>query len=55
VRKANDVAGGRVRLIFVAEDNPLWLRGIYHRMEEPILDELQRDLVAKVGKSPQIH
>jgi hypothetical protein len=39
VCETNDIADGGVWLIFVAGDELLWLRGIHHWIEEPILDE----------------
>jgi hypothetical protein len=39
VREADDVTDRGVRFILVAGDNPLRLRGVHHRTEEPILDE----------------
>jgi hypothetical protein len=55
VCKADDVADGRVRLIFVARDDLLWLRGIRHRMKVPILDEPQHDLLGEARTTPRIH
>jgi hypothetical protein len=55
VCKADDVASGKVQLVFIAGDDPLRLCGIRHRMEEPILDKPQRDLLGEDGTTPQIH
>jgi hypothetical protein len=52
VCEADDVVGGKVQLVFVAGDDPLRLRGIRHRTEEPILDEPQRDLLGEAGTTP---
>jgi hypothetical protein len=52
VRKADDIVGGRVWLIFVAGDDPLWLRSIRHQTEEPILDEPQCDLLGEARMTP---
>jgi hypothetical protein len=52
VHEADDVADERVRLIFVARDDPLRLRGIRHWTEEPILDEPQRDLLGEARVTP---
>jgi hypothetical protein len=55
VCEVDDVASRRGQLIFVARNNPLWLHGVRHRMEEPILDEPQRNLLSEAGMTPWIH
>jgi hypothetical protein len=53
--EADDITGGGIRFVLVARDNTLWLRGIRHRTEEPILDEPRCTLVTEVGTAPRIH
>jgi hypothetical protein len=55
VREANDVTGARVRFILITGDNPLRLHNNHHRTEEPILDELQRNLLGEARMTPWIH
>jgi hypothetical protein len=54
VHEADDVTSRRVRLVFIARDNPLRLRGIHNRTEEPILNEPQRNLLDEAGTTPRI-
>jgi hypothetical protein len=55
VHEANDIAGGRVWVVFIAGDDPLWLRGVHQWTKDPFLDEPRCDLVGEAGASLWIH